>query len=187
MARHGRKPFAPDRRAVDAGDDVDRKALELTITNSPFGRVDLGPCDREDAALSSLRDRGAQTAAGLEAPIGPLRITGEKTAVRTDQRIKASRAAADERVEFLEILRQHGDPDHAVELTIRQRTPPGENKERRTKARQPRCEDLADIGTGIAGHLRGEEASLARVKIGRYSRELTGHERRSEERRVGKE
>src|SRR5262249_6157035 len=129
------------------------------------------------AALPSLRDRGAQTAAGLEAPIGPLRITGKKTAVRTDQCIRASRAAADERIELLEILRQYGDRDHAVELTIRRRTSPGENKERRGQGGQPRRQDLADIGTGIAGHLRVEEASLARVKIGRYSRKLTGHER----------
>jgi hypothetical protein len=177
MARHGRDPFTADRRTVDASDDVDRKPLELTITDSPFGCVDLGPCDREDAALPFLCDRGAQTAAGLEAPIGSLRITGEKTAVRTDQRVKASRAAADERIEFLEVLRQHGDRDHAVELTISQRTPPAENKERRAKTRQLRREDLADIGTGIAGHLRGEEASLARVKVARYSPQLAGNER----------
>src|SRR6516164_1327324 len=118
MARHGRDPFAPDRRAVDAGNDVDRKALELAMTDSPFDRVDLGPPDRLHAALASLRDRRVQSAAGLETLIGPLRITGEKSAIRTDQRVKASRAAADERIELLEILRQHGDGDHAVERTI---------------------------------------------------------------------
>src|SRR5215831_12614071 len=177
MARHGRHPFAPDRRAVDAGNDVDRKALELAMTDSPFDRVDLGPPDGLHAALPALRDGRVQSAAGLETPTRPLRITGKKSAICTHQRVKASLAAADERIELLEILRQHGNGDHAIERTIRRRAAPGENEERRTETCQPRREDLADIGTGIAGRLRGEEASLARVKIGRYSREPTGHER----------
>src|SRR6516164_1913210 len=177
MTRHGRHPFAPDHRAVDAGDDVDRKALELAMADSPFDRIDLGPPDGLDAALPSLRDRRVQSAAGLETLVGPLRITGKKSAVGTKQRVKAPRAAADERIELLEILRQHGDGDHALERTIRRRAAPGENEERRTETCQPRREDLADIGAGIAGYLRGEEASLARVKIGRYLREPTGHER----------
>src|SRR5262249_62242704 len=107
MARHGRPPFAPDRCAVDAGNDVDRKPLELAMTAPPFDRVDLGPPDGLDAALPSLRDRRVQSAAGLETLVGPLRITGKKSAVCTQQRVKASRAAADERIELLEILRQH--------------------------------------------------------------------------------
>src|SRR5262249_39513312 len=175
MTRHRRHPFAPDRRAVDAGNDVDRKALELAMTDAPFDRVDLGPPDGLDAALPSLRDRRVQSAAGLETLVGPLRITGKKSAVGTEQRVKASRAAAYERIELLEILRQHGD--RAIKRTIRRRAAPGENEERRTETCQPRREDLADIGAGIAGCLRGEEASLARVKIGRYLREPAGHER----------
>src|SRR5207253_2050306 len=79
-----------------------------------------------------------------------------------------------ERIELLEVLRQHGDGGHAVERAVRRGPTPGENKERRTETCQPRRENIADIGTDIAGHVHVEEASLARVK-------------RSEERRVGKE
>src|SRR5262249_55351115 len=65
MARHGRDPFAPDCRAVDTGDDVDREALKLAMTDAPFDRVDLGPRDRADTALRSLGDHGVRTAACL--------------------------------------------------------------------------------------------------------------------------
>src|SRR6266446_1342212 len=147
------------------------------MTDAPFDRVDLGLRDRADAALLSLRDHRVQSAAWLQTPVGPLRITGEKSAVSTEQRVKASWAVADERIELLEVLRQHSDGDHAVERTIRRRAAPGENKERRAEACQPRHEDIADIGTDIAGHVHVEEASLARVKIGRYTREPTGNER----------
>jgi hypothetical protein len=177
VARHSRDPFGPDRRAIDAGDDVDGEALELTLTDAPFGRVDLGLPDRADAALLSLRDHRVQSAAWQQRPVGPLRITGQKSAVSTEQRVKASRAAANERIELLEVLRQHGDGDHAVERAVRRRSAPGENKERRTETCQPRRENIADIGTGIAGRVHAEEASLARVKVARYSPELTGNER----------
>jgi hypothetical protein len=177
VARHSRDPFGPDRRAIDAGDNVDREALELALTDAPFGRVDLGLRDRADAALLSLRDHRVQSAAWLQTPVGPLRITGQKSAVSTEQRVKASGAAADERIELLEVLRQHGDGDHAVERAVRRRSAPGENKKRRTETCQPRRENIADIGTDIAGHVHVEEASLARAKVARYSPELTGHER----------
>src|SRR5258707_2602683 len=62
-------------------------------------------------------------------------------------------------------------------VLIRRRPAPGENKERRTETCQPRRENIADIGTDIAGHVHVEEASLARVKVARYSPELTGNER----------
>jgi len=169
VTRHSRDPFGPDRRAIDAGDDVDREALELALTDAPFGRVDLGLRDRADAALLSLRDHRVQSAAWLQRPVGPLRITGQKSAVSTEQRVKASRAAADERIELLEVLRQHGDGGHAVERAVRRGPAPGENKERRTETCQPRRENIADIGTDIAGHVHVEEASLARVKVARYS------------------
>src|SRR5260370_27286929 len=162
---------------MDAGDEVDREALELAMTDAPFDRGDVGLRDRAEPALRSLRDHRGQRAAWLQPRVGPLRITGQKSAVSTEQRVKASWAVADERIELLEILRQHGDGGHAVERAIRRRPAPGENKERRTETCQPRRENIADIGTDIAGHVHVEEASLARVKVARYSPQLTGNER----------
>src|SRR5262245_56761973 len=80
MARHGREPFPTYRRAVDAGDDVDRKALELTQSDAPFACIDLRLRDSEDHAPRPLRHDLLEGAPRLECAlaIGKLRIAGTR-------------------------------------------------------------------------------------------------------------
>ena len=136
MARHGRKPFAPNRRAVDAGDDVDRKSLELAIADPPLDPIDLGSRNRLDHAFPTLRDRAVQTAPRFQSlPVAaPLRITSEKFTVRTDQRIEAAGAASDDRIELLEIAREDSGCDHAVERVIRRWADAGRERRRACRA-----------------------------------------------------
>src|SRR6266508_1974646 len=178
MACHGRHPFAADRRSLYPGDRVNRKALELAVADPPFGAVDLG-ADRVDLALPSLRDRGLELAARpLRAQLlGRLRITGEKLAVRAYERVEAAWAAADERVELLEILRHDRDRHHAVECAVRRRPAPRENEERRAESCEPRLHDFADISANVAGAVHVEETALAGAQVGWDLHELAGDER----------
>src|SRR5919197_3787825 len=178
MACHRRHPFAADRRRVHPGDRVNRKALELTIAEPPFGAVDLG-ADRVDPALPSLRNRRLEPAArSLRAQVlGRLRITGEKPAVRAYKRVKLAWTAADERVELLEILRHDGDRDHTVERAVDRRTAPRKNKEGRAENRKPRLHNFADKSADVAGDVHVEEAALAGAQVGWDLHELAGGER----------
>ena len=178
MARHGRGPFGPYRRCLEAGDYVNGEALELAVADPPFGPVDLG-ADGVGRTLPALRDRRLEpTARGERAhALGLFWIAGKKLAVRTDQRVKAAGAAPDQRVELLEILRQHGDCDHAVETFIQGRTAPGQNEKWRAEGLQPGLHDFAHIGADIAGHVHVEESPLARAQVARDLYELTGEER----------
>src|SRR5205823_11237464 len=123
MARHGRGPFGPYRRCLEAGDYVNGEALELAVTDPPFGPVDLR-ADGVGRTLPALRDRRLEPTARAERAyaLGLFRITGKKLTVAADQRVKAAGAAPDQRVELLEILRHHGDCDHAIETFIQGRT-----------------------------------------------------------------
>ena len=179
MARHGREPFPANRRAVDAGDHVDRKALELAQADAALERIDLRVRDGEDHALRPLHYDLVERAAGLKRTlaIGQLRIAGEKTAVAADQRVEASRAAADQRVEFLEIARQHRHRDHAVERAIGRGATAGEHEEGRAEPGQARRQHLADMGAGLAGRMRAEKVAVARAEVGGHLRELAGHQR----------
>ena len=179
MACHGCEPSAADRRAIDAGDDVDWKALELAIADPAFNLVELRSRDGVDDALPTLSDHLVKTASWRQPllAVGGLRIAGEKLSVIADQRIKASRAAPDERIEFLEVARQHGDRRHAVERTVRRGAASGEDEERSAKGRQSRSERVADVSAGMSGHMHVEEASVVHAEIGRHLRELAGDER----------
>src|SRR5262245_45458017 len=135
MARHGCGPFAPDRRGIDAGDGINRKVLELAEANPPFDAVYPG-ADRVEHPLPPLRDLGLYIAfrRRVAEAVPWLRITGEKLAVGAHQRVEASRAVADERVELLEILRHDGDRNHAVEGAVGRGAPPRQNEERRSES-----------------------------------------------------
>ena len=179
MARHGREPLGADRGRVDACHDVNRKTFELAKSDPPLGSVELRVRDRIDDPFPTLRDGLVQAAAGLEAALAVRRprIAREKLPVRANERVQVSGAAADERVEFLEVLRQDGDRCDAVEGTIDQRATPGKNEKWRAEARQPRRGHVADVSPRVAGHVHAEEAAIARIEVRRRLRELAGKQR----------
>ena len=73
--------------------------------------------DRVDHAFPALGHRLLQSAPDRETgrPAARRRVTGEIFSTRLHQRKEASRAAPDQRVEVLEVARQHRDRDDAVE------------------------------------------------------------------------
>ncbi len=125
MTGHGRVPLAADRRAVDARDDVDRKTLELAEANPIRRPIDLGVRDRVDHAFPGPGHRLLQSAPGRETgrAVAHRRVMGEKFSIRLHQRKEASRAAPDQRVEVLEVARQHRDRDDAIERAVRRGAP----------------------------------------------------------------
>ena len=79
VARHRRQPFGADGGRFDASDDVDRKAGELAVADTPADMVDLRGY-RVDAFLETLGDLAAQRRICIEiaADVFPLGIAGKK-------------------------------------------------------------------------------------------------------------
>ena len=132
-----------------------------------------------DDAFPALGDRVLQAAAGRETgrAVAQLGVAGEKLSVRLHQRVEASRAAPDQRIKILEVARQHGNRDHAVERAIGGGPPARKHEERGAETRQSRRHHIADIGPGRAGHMRTEKIPVAHIEVGRHLRELAGNDR----------
>src|SRR5947209_7267520 len=108
MARHGSEPLGSNRGGIDAGHRVNGKALELAKSHPPLHSVQLRMRDGVDDPFPTLRNGRMQGAARLQLALAVAQrgVTGEKFAVRADERVQASGAVADQGVELLEILRQ---------------------------------------------------------------------------------
>ena len=179
MGRHGCEPLGPDRRAVDAGHDIDRESLELAITDPPVDRVDLGLRYGIERPVQTLGDRDAQRARWIERArtVALHGITREKGPVRADQRIETAGTASDPSVEFLEIARQHRDRDDAVERAVG-RQPAAREVEEMVVERSPtRRQYLADQRALGTGRMSSKIGTIHRVDLARNGAKRTRSQR----------
>ncbi len=156
MVRHRGEPLAADGRALDARHHINGESGQLAIADASLDRIELGARHRVERTVEPQGHRAAQLARWGERQrtVILLRMARQEHAVGAHQRKEIAGAAPDQTIELLEVVRQDGDRDDAVERAVGRGPAPRQGEEGAVQSAPARHQRLAHQRTLGSGRRR---------------------------------